>query len=145
MKIVFSISNRVLCLVGKCMSISIPASSGRGGCLNNPSAACQMTPFEGPLPIGEYYIVPSEISDPSFIKDLARNTQGDWGDWRVRLHPKPMTNTFGRDNFFLHGGGLEGSAGCIDIGGGILGNSNTDRILNMISSSRNHILVQVIK
>ena len=44
-----------------------------------------------------------------------RNLLGDWGVYRVPLHPFPGTNTYGRENFFLHGGQKPGSAGCIDV------------------------------
>ncbi|WP_162629258.1 DUF2778 domain-containing protein [Moritella yayanosii] len=54
----------------------------------------------------------------SVVGDIMRRTQGDWGDWRIRLYPEKNTKTFGRDGFFIHGGDINGSAGCIDIGGG---------------------------
>lgn len=40
------------------------------------------------------------------------------------------TNTFGRFGFFLHGGRFPGSAGCVDLGGGVFGNATTDKVLN---------------
>jgi RHS repeat-associated protein len=112
----------------------IQATSGRaGGCMNN--ASCQDKSFEGPIPRGLYQIRSRELSDPSLAGDVARRLKGDWGDWRVRLHRqtvdeenrmswKPTT----RDNFFLHGGDMQGSAGCIDVGGGICGNQMTNQI-----------------
>ncbi|TMN95124.1 tlde1 domain-containing protein [Pseudoalteromonas sp. S558] len=113
--------------------------------LNNASIACQIKPFESPLPVGNYYIKPSELSNPNFVGDVLRRTKGDWGDWRVRLHPSIETKVYGRDNFFLHGGDLEGSAGCIDIGGGVMGSTMTDKILDYITSSKVKILVEVIE
>jgi hypothetical protein len=46
---------------------------------------------------------------------------GDWGDYRVPLHPASGTDTLDstgqpRGGFFLHGGKYPGSAGCIDVG-----------------------------
>lgn len=38
-----------------------------------------------------------------------------WGDYRWALKPKSGTNTFGRSSFYLHGGSLPGSIGCIDL------------------------------
>jgi len=35
----------------------------------------------------------------------------------VPLQPDQGTDTFGRAGFFLHGGKVPGSAGCIDVGG----------------------------
>ncbi len=37
------------------------------------------------------------------------------GSYRFWLRPKADTNTFGRDNFSIHGGWFPGSAGCIDL------------------------------
>ena len=38
-----------------------------------------------------------------------------WGEQRVWLEPSFNTNTYGRDNFSIHGGVTPGSAGCIDL------------------------------
>ena len=38
-----------------------------------------------------------------------------WGNSRVWLEPSKETNTYGRDNFSIHGGMWPGSAGCIDL------------------------------
>ena len=38
-----------------------------------------------------------------------------WGNSRVWLEPSKETNTYGRDNFSIHGGMWPGSAGCIDM------------------------------
>jgi RHS repeat-associated protein len=83
-----------------------PATSGEPG-VTDPSAS-----WQGPIPPGSYTLNPSEISEGGFF----RNLLGDWGQYRVPLHPNQGTNTFGRNNFFLHGGRKPGSAGCIDVG-----------------------------
>ncbi len=52
---------------------------------------------------------------------------------------------------FPNNGGLytvfatKGSAGCIDIGGGILGNKQTDRLKQDIMSAKYNILLEVVK
>jgi hypothetical protein len=38
-----------------------------------------------------------------------------WGNYRMPIIPKGGTETFGRNSFYLHGGGLGGSIGCIDL------------------------------
>lgn len=86
--------------------LSCRAYSGHPGT----SPSDQNKPWEGPLPRGRYYFDPSEWSPTNII----RNQLGDWGEFRVRLYPYPGTQTYGRDNFFLHGGKKPGSAGCID-------------------------------
>lgn len=48
-----------------------------------------------------------------------RNWVGDWGYYRVKLHPQKLMypNRDGhRSEFFLHGGKNLGSADCIDVG-----------------------------
>lgn len=42
-----------------------------------------------------------------------------WGNFRFALNPKKGTNTFGRSGFFLHGGSVPGSIGCVDLATGI--------------------------
>jgi RHS repeat-associated protein len=112
---------------------AIGASSGRGACVNNLS--CLAKPFEGPISLGIYDLKTKELDNPGHIHDLGRTIfKGDWGDWRASLHPRIPLNGIHpkRNNFFLHGGRWSGSAGCIDIGGDVFGNSDTDRVLNDI-------------
>ncbi len=143
MKIRFSIGSKLLSFSTPAYALSIPATSGRDTCLNNGILACQMARNEGPIPVGMYFIRPEELSNPSFAGDLIRQTQGDWGDWRIRLHPEAKTNTHGRDGFFIHGGSAEGSAGCIDIGGGLGGSNKTDIMLLAITASHTKVPVEV--
>lgn len=51
-----------------------------------------------------------QITDPSRIS---------WGNFRFSLIPQKGTNTFDRSGFFMHGGSLPGSIGCIDLVTGI--------------------------
>jgi RHS repeat-associated protein len=105
----------------------IPATSGKGKCINVSKG--ERDRKTGPIPRGDYTADISQLSNPGWVGDVLRNLLGDWGDWRVPLAPNSGTATFGRSGFFLHGGGSIGSAGCIDIGGGIFGDSNTNRLL----------------
>ncbi len=103
---------------------TMPASSGRVDC------DCDETVRDkGPIPFGNYYLYAKDLTNPGLVGDIARNLRGDWGDWRAPLVPTKGTKIHGRDGFFLHGGGIKGSAGCIDVGGGFLGNEYTDRLL----------------
>jgi hypothetical protein len=38
-----------------------------------------------------------------------------WGNYRMPISPKSGTNTYGRGSFYLHGGGIPGSIGCVDL------------------------------
>ena len=95
---------------------------------------------KGAIPEGTYTFKPKTIQNftakdrSTLIKDMIAGKKstktshgnvktGDWGSGRVHLHPVsgtlkkgPCGNTKKRSGFFLHGGILPGSAGCIDIG-----------------------------
>jgi len=108
---------------------SMPASSGRPNCECDSSSR-----DKGPIPSGNYTLFTSQLSNPNRVGDIARNLRGDWGDWRAPLVPSASTEIYGRSGFFLHGGVYPGSAGCIDYGGGLYGNSLTDQVLRDILS-----------
>lgn len=44
---------------------------------------------------------------------------------------------------FIHGGSYTGSAGCIDVGGGLAGNDRTDLLKLGIKASPGHIYLEV--
>ena len=90
------------------------ATSGRNG------ETDQALKNQGPIPEGNYTINPSEIQQRSVLSRVASlfGVRADWGKYLVPLHPVDGTDTFGRSGFYLHGGILPGSAGCIDVGGG---------------------------
>jgi len=114
-------------------SYYIPATSGRPNCGCDASS-----PNKGPIPSGNYSFQTRQISNPRWFVDLGRTVAprrfggGDWGDWRAPLTPAPGTNTLGRSGFMLHGGFIPGSAGCIDVGGGVFGSDQTDQLLQDI-------------
>jgi hypothetical protein len=116
-------------------SYVVRASSGGGKCTNNPK--CEGISNLGPIPKGRYAVYRKDINNPGMLHDIARNClYGDWGDWRVAIRSASGSPTpLGRDGFYIHGGRYPGSAGCIDIGGGILGNSVTDRVLKSLKET----------
>lgn len=94
----------------------------------------------GPIPEGTYVFAPpgiekftvgeriklelaGVIGKKNVIIDGREVHAGDWGSGRVALHPRGQLrqgqcgDVTTRDGFFLHGGNLSGSSGCIDIGG----------------------------
>ena len=110
---------------------AIPASTGK------PNCGCDASdPNRGPIPSGNYFIDTTKLSQLGFWQTLKRNRPfgggGDWGNWNAPLTPTATTNTFGRGGFYIHGGVLPGSAGCIDVGGGLFGNDMTRQLLRDI-------------
>lgn len=111
----------------------------------------------GAIPEGSYQFVPTELmtfsaweqaqmtlgghyTDP-FGKSLHG---GDWGAARVALRPvgKLVSSACGstskRSGFYLHGGNLTGSSGCIDIG-----NSGVSQLLTQISGYKESVTITV--
>lgn len=126
---------------------NIDATSGKEECENKTD--CERKQDKGPLPRGKYEIYPKEIDDPSLMDDLRRNFRteraqggGDWGDWRARIYPLPGTKRYGRTGFYLHGGYWDGSAGCIDFGGGVFGNNKLLKDLQNDPNNRVPLIVQ---
>lgn len=89
----------------------------------------------GPTPEGDYYVGRLETSSlektnpfMDFVRvifqkgqsghDWNKNTAGtriSWGYYRAAIIPKSGTNTYGRGSFYVHGGALPASHGCIDL------------------------------
>ncbi len=67
---------------------------------------------DGPIPAGEYWINFQELWENAWYK---RGSARAWGNYRLTLHVFPGTETYGRGGFFIHGGAVPGSAGCIDL------------------------------
>jgi Protein of unknown function (DUF2778) len=72
----------------------------------------QIASFSGPIPAGTYWINPDELWTNGPFK---RGSEDAWGQYRITVHPRTTTNTYGRGGFFIHGGKVPGSAGCIDL------------------------------
>lgn len=66
----------------------------------------------GPIPSGEYWIDLDELWENAWYR---RGSRAAWGNFRLTIHVLPGTNTYGRGGFFIHGGAVAGSAGCIDL------------------------------
>ena len=138
---IYYVGQKKLQVIGASGGYSIRATSGRGACMN--MSSCQTQKGIGPIPKGQYYMFKKELSNPNFIKDIARSTRGDWGDWRIPIHVAGKTRVYGRNGFFMHGGIQDGSAGCIDVGGGIFGDETSDKILKSIKNSPERIQLWV--
>jgi len=114
----------------------------------------------GPIPEGTYSFSPPKIQryssaeqrklilegilgeDTTTIRGQRTHT-GDWGGGRVALKPKgrvregPCGNANKRSAFYLHGGILAGSSGCIDIGGGF------DQLADFLADHKRNIKLTV--
>ncbi len=85
----------------------------------------------GPIPAGMYLGPTSELQDRIREQSLTRwmaglvgggtwpGNQASWGNFRLWLFPLVGTATHGRSGFTIHGGWFPGSAGCIDLVGGM--------------------------
>lgn len=69
---------------------------------------------QGPIPEGIYWLNPNELKDLWYYWFHSR-LNAAWGGYRITIHPFDSTHTFGRGGFFIHGGTIPGSAGCIDL------------------------------
>jgi RHS repeat-associated protein len=108
---------------------TLGGSSGRGAAINDPSAVSQ--PNTGPVPPGQYELETAALNqlNPLQSASLLVRGRGDWGSFLAPLTPYYGTDTLGRSGFYLHGGVFEGTAGCIDVGGGLFGSSGTERLI----------------
>lgn len=136
--LVFYVNQGMFVAKGKATELATFATSGRNDCINQ--TICQGKKATGPLPKGRYRVLSAELSDPNLLRDLIRNSTGDWGDWRVPLHPFEDNVMFGRSEFFIHCGRRSGSKGCIDIGGGIMGSQSTEAIKAIILEKAESVL-----
>ena len=95
----------------------------------------------GPLPEGQYSVGPLEtrsgqpeeigaieafwhkfiardVSDKDADRAFCKNTllsRISWGNYRLRITPTGGQKMYSRGDFYVHGGSLEGSHGCIDL------------------------------
>lgn len=58
---------------------------------------------------GQYKDKPGGFSSESEFSRVA------WGNYRAPINSKPGTDTHGRGSFYVHGGAIPGSHGCIDL------------------------------
>ena len=105
----------------------------------------------GPIPEGTYVARQSELQRMLPIdwvvgwsrllsEDLGGKWPGSeysWGNSRVWLEPSKETNTYGRDDFSIHGGWVPGSAGCIDL------TSNMDNFVALFDYIENDLIIRV--
>ena len=105
----------------------------------------------GPIPEGTYVARQSELQRMSPIdwvigwsrllnEDLGGKWPGSeysWGSSRVWLEPSKETNTYGRDDFSIHGGWVPGSAGCIDL------TSDMDNFVALFDYIGNDLIIKV--
>ena len=111
----------------------------------------------GPIPEGEYRFRVNQMSTfdqterleilagGTFIDPFGKSFHGgDWGAGRVSLSRRRIMpalhcgNPRARSGFYLHGGILRGSSGCIDIG-----NSGYERLVRLLIGFRRSISIRV--
>lgn len=112
----------------------------------------------GPIPEGEYQFRATSMATFSLDEQAEMITGGhytdpfgaslhggDWGAGRVALNKirvlpgsRGCGNTATRSGFYLHGGVMPGSSGCIDIG-----NSGIDTLVRLLQGYRGQVVVTV--
>jgi hypothetical protein len=120
-KISLKFDGKTLRALGTRKPMLFPAVSGKrdGRGLFDYSAERQKIPYQGPIPAGEYWVQASQMWENNWLKSALRSSRAAWGNFRLTIHPYPSTKTHGRGGFFIHGGTVPGSAGCIDLVGHI--------------------------
>ena len=104
-----------------------------------------MTLYTGPIPEGTYVARQSElqhITPYGIIAGIANagtwpGSLYSWGASRVKLESSQQTNTYGRGGFYIHGGWVSGSAGCIDL------TSNIDNFVALFDYIGNDLIIKV--
>ena len=99
----------------------------------------------GPIPEGTYVARQSElqhITPYGIIAGVANagtwpGSLYSWGSSRVKLESSQQTNTYGRGGFYIHGGWVPGSAGCIDL------TSNMDNFVALFDYIGNDLIIKV--
>jgi RHS repeat-associated protein len=87
-----------------------PATSGLPGT----TAADQSKGNKGPIPEGNWAVDSSKSNYDKWYK-IDWGNPDSWGDVRTLIEPQGGTNTYGRDQMYIHGGKTPGSLGCIDL------------------------------
>lgn len=116
-KISLRFDGKTLQAFGTKASLVFPAVSGKPSKKGQfeYSSERQRIPFEGPIPAGPYWVQPSQLWENNWLRSATHSPRGAWGNFRLTIHPYPHTETHGRGGFFIHGGAVAGSAGCIDL------------------------------
>ncbi len=75
---------------------------------------------QGPIPEGQYWIQLKDLWTRGWKNSIADllpqiDTYQSWGNFRFSIHPLSNTDTHARGGFFIHGGTIPGSRGCIDL------------------------------
>lgn len=98
----------VVCDQGQAVYVVKPAFSGYAECRD---ARYQSYPNVGALPDGVYLVKHDAVEK--------RKDTDSWGGYRAPLMPSQETQTYGRENFYLHGTSdahKQRSGGCISLG-----------------------------
>ena len=106
---------------------SWPAMSGREGYQHRYDVFIKN---KGPIPEGIWHVRQKNHQNIKGLSSWGRTKskfgfgtwpglESSWGEDRIWLEPHLSTRTFGRTGITIHGGDEFGSAGCIDLAGGM--------------------------
>ena len=101
--------------------------------MTNP--ALQIEKDRGPVPEGDYFVdfrSTVQRQDLDILRSQVKYPQSSWGNYFVAIHPRQLPS--GRGGFFIHGGDVPGSKGCIDL------HRNNDSFFGMMISKNKSLM-----
>ena len=101
--------------------------------MTNP--ALQLEEDRGPVPEGDYFVdfgSTVQRQDLDILRSQVKYPQSSWGNYFVAIQPRQLPS--GRGGFFIHGGDVPGSKGCIDL------HRNNDSFFGMMRSKNKSII-----
>lgn len=103
-----------------------------------------------------WYKITGQAADNESDRQFCKNTivsRISWGNYRLRITPTGNQKMYGRGDFYLHGGSVRGSHGCIDLTDdmedfakffGVWSSANKKKKIPLTVKYDNPALVQVI-
>ena len=104
-----------------------------------------------------WYKITGQVEDNEADKAFCKNTivsRIGWGNYRAKIVPTGNQKMYGRGDFYVHGGSLRGSHGCIDLTDdmedfakffGVWSSANNKKIIPLTVKYKNPLLNQVIQ
>jgi hypothetical protein len=104
-----------------------------------------------------WYKITGQVEDNDSDRAFCKNTilsRISWGNYRAKIVPTGNQKMYGRGDFYVHGGSLRGSHGCIDLTDdmedfakffGVWSSSNNKKTIPLTVKYKNPLLNQIIQ